>query len=312
MSGRLAPLAAGPGNGRDALRPPLVEASVDLPPEVAAVLGGPAPAPPERWIVEAPSLPWAIRGWGSGSPVLLLHGVTSSGGSWWRIGPALAAAGFTVVAPDMPGHGETPPPGVVGGGSFPVDIAARLVLELVETLGLPPAELAVAGHSWGAIVAAHLPTVGLGPRRLVLLDPPVRDAAWAETQAAGIHRPASREEAFAMAVERVGDSGADEIAVRADALLDLDPDTARAVFRSTPWDGALGALAGPGGPVAAGVHTRVIRGDPAAGGYTPDDVVPRYAALLGGRHVLTVAGGAHSFGRTHPRATLAALLETLR
>ena len=304
--------AAGPG-GPDRFPAPLVETEVVLPRGVDDVLGGPAPAPPERWLVEAPALPWTIQGWGNGRPVLLLHGVTSSGSSWWRIAPALAAAGYTAIAPDMPGHGETPAPASVSSsGRLPPDVVAGLVAELVDELGLPAAELSVAGHSWGAIVAASLPAAGLRLRRLVLLDPPVRDAAWAAEQAATLHRPAGREEALAMALERIPTGSVEDVGVRADALLQLDPGTARAVFRSTPWDGAVGALAGPMGPVAAGIPTWVIRGDPRAGAYLPDDALPRLAELVGPSHLLTVAGGEHSFTRGRPRATLAALLDAIR
>ncbi|MCU0482940.1 MAG: alpha/beta hydrolase [Chloroflexi bacterium] len=289
-----------------------MDATAALPTDVADVLGGPPPAPPERWLVEAPSLPWMVQGWGSGRPALLLHGVTSSAGSWWRIGPALAAAGCTAIAPDMPGHGETPPPPqVTAGEPFAFEAAARLVAELIEELALPAGELAVVGHSWGALVAARLPAAGVRPRRLVLLDPPLRDAAWARTQAEAVRRPASREEAFAMALERVTNGPPEELAARAEALLHLDPATARAVFLSGPWDGALAALADPAGPVAAGIATWVVRGDPAAGAYVPDEALPRYAELVGAARVLTVAGGEHSFTRSHPRAALAALLAAL-
>lgn len=289
------------------------DAAVVLPPDVDLVLAGPPPAPPERWHVEAPTLPWAVRGWGSGRPVLLLHGVTSSGGAWWRIGPALAAAGFAVIAPDLPGHGETPPPpGVASGDPFPFAAVARLVAELVEELRLPVPALAVVGHSWGAIVAANLPAVGIRPGRLVLLEPPVRDAAWAQTRADAVQRPSCREEALAMALESIPAGSADELGAKADALLHVDPATARSVFLSAPWDGALAALADPAGPVASGVATWMVRGDPAAGGFVPDDALPRYAALLGASRLRTVAGAEHSFTRTHPRSTLAALLDALR
>ena len=38
----------------------------------------------------------------------LLHGVTSSRSTWWRVGPALAAAGWDVTAVDLAGHGDGP------------------------------------------------------------------------------------------------------------------------------------------------------------------------------------------------------------
>jgi pimeloyl-ACP methyl ester carboxylesterase len=39
---------------------------------------------------------------------LLLHGLTSAGGTWWQVASALAAAGWSVTAPDLRGHGGSP------------------------------------------------------------------------------------------------------------------------------------------------------------------------------------------------------------
>jgi pimeloyl-ACP methyl ester carboxylesterase len=46
--------------------------------------------------------------WGSGTRhAVLLHGVTSSARSWWRVAPGIASLGYCVTAFDMPGHGES-------------------------------------------------------------------------------------------------------------------------------------------------------------------------------------------------------------
>ncbi len=48
----------------------------------------------------------SVATWGDGPRrVLLLHGLSSNAQSWWRLGPDLAARGFTVVAPNLRGHG---------------------------------------------------------------------------------------------------------------------------------------------------------------------------------------------------------------
>ena len=72
--------------------------------------------------VDVDGLRWAVRVAGSGPALLLLHGFTGSGRSWdgWltdaeigpaasEIGPAAAAigAGFSMIAPDLPGHAGT-------------------------------------------------------------------------------------------------------------------------------------------------------------------------------------------------------------
>jgi pimeloyl-ACP methyl ester carboxylesterase len=40
--------------------------------------------------------------------VVLLHGMMSTAATWWRVGPDLAARGWTVDALDLPGHGGSP------------------------------------------------------------------------------------------------------------------------------------------------------------------------------------------------------------
>lgn len=85
----------------------LVAGAEDLPPLVARALASPQPGEPDN--VDAAGRRWPLLAWGSSSdpPLLLVHGVNSNARIWWRIGPALAAAGHRVVAIDMPGHGHT-------------------------------------------------------------------------------------------------------------------------------------------------------------------------------------------------------------
>jgi pimeloyl-ACP methyl ester carboxylesterase len=109
---------------------------------------------------EAGAVHRALRG----PLAVLVHGVTSSSRTWWRVGPALAARGYRVLAVDLRGHGASPR--AVAGLSV-ADLAAD-VAETVEE----PVDLLV-GHSLGALVALEL--VGRRPRlarRLVVEDPP--------------------------------------------------------------------------------------------------------------------------------------------
>ena len=45
---------------------------------------------------------------GSGPPLVLLHALGESSYSWTRVLPALAT-GHTVIAPDLPGFGDSEP-----------------------------------------------------------------------------------------------------------------------------------------------------------------------------------------------------------
>jgi pimeloyl-ACP methyl ester carboxylesterase len=88
--------------------------------------------------------------------VVLLHGFPELAYSWRKVMPALAAAGFHVLAPDQRGYGRT-------SGSddrYDGDLASFHLLKLVEdTLGMLAAlrvrrVAAVVGHDFGSPVAA--------------------------------------------------------------------------------------------------------------------------------------------------------------
>src|SRR5512132_1788955 len=77
----------------------------------------------------------ATRTWGEdgGRPLaLLVHGITSSSRSWWRLGPALAERGYAVLAVDLRGHGGSPPS---GHGLGPADLATDVVETVAAHLG---------------------------------------------------------------------------------------------------------------------------------------------------------------------------------
>ena len=84
---------------------------LELPAAVAAVIDARPDAvdPGERKVTPAAGFPFSALAWGdpTARPTVLIHGVTASARIWWRVGPALAATGRRVVAPDLPGHGRT-------------------------------------------------------------------------------------------------------------------------------------------------------------------------------------------------------------
>lgn len=87
-----------------------------------------------------------VHRFGSGTPsVLLLHGLSSAGAVWWRIGAALEASGYAAVAPDLRGHGASARP-----SNYPLDAYAQDVLETCPG----PWDLVV-GHSLGGAVAVR-------------------------------------------------------------------------------------------------------------------------------------------------------------
>src|SRR5215211_5147986 len=92
-----------------------------------------------------------------GAPlVVLLHGFPELAYSWRKVMPALAAAGYYVIAPDQRGYGRTLgwDPDYDGDlGSFRILNLVRDTLGLISALGYRAAE-AVVGHDFGSSVAA--------------------------------------------------------------------------------------------------------------------------------------------------------------
>jgi epoxide hydrolase 4 len=86
---------------------------------------------------------------GQGPLVVLLHGFPEYWYSWRHQIPALAEAGFRVVAPDLRGYGGSDRPR--DWRDYRIEALAGDVAGLIEALGEPRAH--VVGHDWGAVVA---------------------------------------------------------------------------------------------------------------------------------------------------------------
>ena len=91
----------------------------------------------------------AYRSAGSGPVIVLIHGITSTSATWERVMPYLATR-FTVVAPDLIGHGESAKPR----GDYSLGAYASGVRDLLGALGHERAT--VVGHSLGGGVAMQL------------------------------------------------------------------------------------------------------------------------------------------------------------
>ena len=82
----------------------------------------------------------ALTTWGSGEPLVLLHGFTGAGSTFDHLREALAAR-FAVTAPDLPGHGS----------SSPATSWDDALIEL--RTALPARSFFLAGYSMGARLA---------------------------------------------------------------------------------------------------------------------------------------------------------------
>ncbi len=86
---------------------------------------------------------------GKGPLVILVHGFPESWYSWRHQIPALAAAGYHVVAPDMRGYGKSDKPGPVE--DYDIKHLTGDLVAIVDAMGEKTATLV--GHDWGAVVS---------------------------------------------------------------------------------------------------------------------------------------------------------------
>jgi pimeloyl-ACP methyl ester carboxylesterase len=286
-----------------------IDPAGNLPAAVLSILEDPPAS--SAGVVAADGIPFFVRSWGDAEapPLLLVHGITASSRIWWRVGPALGVAlGRHVLAPDQAGHGRT--------GHWAGKVAFRdnagSIAGLVRAAGIGRPDLAVVGHSWGAMTAAWLPSVGLVPEVTVLLDPPAMPLA---VMSSMLDDPVERAyDDLAEAIAAVGRLHPTwpygDIEGKAEALTQLDEAAVRAVLTENgDWDAGLEALDDPASRDAC---IRVVRGEPAFGGLVPDDVARRFVDRLGPANVTTIARGTHSPTRQQVVPALQALIAALR
>lgn len=124
------------------------ERDVQLAPEVPAVptwpAGGEPLGPYEE--VELHGHRVQFQAAGSGPLLILLHGITSTSEAWREVMPRLAER-YTVVAPDMMGHGRSAKPR----GDYSLGAYAAGVRDLLAVLGFERGT--VVGHSLGGGIA---------------------------------------------------------------------------------------------------------------------------------------------------------------
>ena len=89
---------------------------------------------------------------------LLIHGLSSSGATWWRVREQLESEGWEVTTPDLRGHGTAE------------RAESYAITDYVSDLPSGPWDLVI-GHSLGGAIAAVAATSPGFAVRVVLLDP---------------------------------------------------------------------------------------------------------------------------------------------
>jgi len=116
--------------------------------------------------IELSSVNWTRLG--TGSPVILVHGLAASLHDWDALMPALAESGYSGYALDLLGHGESPKP---ESRTYHIDWLFSHLCKWIEALALDQAPVII-GHSLGGYLA--LEYANLFPektRALVLASP---------------------------------------------------------------------------------------------------------------------------------------------
>lgn len=115
--------------------------------------------------VHAAGLRWHVQRMGQGPELLLVHGTGAATHSWRGFAPLLARH-FTILAPDLPGHGFTDP---LPGHRLSLPGMAQALGGLLAKLEFAPT-IAV-GHSAGAAILARMSIDRLiEPQTLVSLN----------------------------------------------------------------------------------------------------------------------------------------------
>ncbi len=89
---------------------------------------------------------------GQGDPVLFLHGLGASAISW-RLTLVELGQHFMVIAPDLPGCGESDKPEI----DYTISFFADIMLKFVDALGIQ--KISVIGHSYGGGVTMYMYTL---------------------------------------------------------------------------------------------------------------------------------------------------------
>jgi pimeloyl-ACP methyl ester carboxylesterase len=104
-------------------------------------------APPfEAWEMELHGHRVMYRMAGNGPPVVLIHGMVNSSRHWEAVARQLASD-YTVIAPDLIGHGDSATPR----GDYSLGAHAAAIRDLLAVIGIDRAT--IVGHSLGGGVA---------------------------------------------------------------------------------------------------------------------------------------------------------------
>lgn len=245
---------------------------------------------------------------GQNAPLVLLHGFAQSGASWHEVRDLLPA-GRAIVAPELPGHGQT----ALSLGEPSPELARATIVAAIEAVGGP---VVVWGYSQGARAAFDL----------VLEHPELVCALIIESGAPGIEDPVARAERrsrdYALStrieagtieefvstwelVPALGEQSSEVIEKQRPIRLSHDPEALAAALRGMGqsayepmWD-RLGEISVP---------TLLVTGasDPTYGAHAE-----RIAEAIPDAAHVTISGAGHAAHISQPESTVATVSDFL-
>lgn len=238
----------------------------------------------------------------TGSPLVMLHGITN----WWKsfesVMPELGSR-WTVYALDLRGHGQS---GHVADGYRWSEFAKDSVAFLRSCLAEPAI---LVGHSMGANIAIEVAASAPEAVKALVLEEPVLYAHRGERQEALLFFPflqgyeriarggGSADELLTALAELHNEPNAEALRGKANSLSLMDPDALKMMFDGTATndydtDAYLQRIKSP---------TLLLRGEPALSSAISDDDAARASAQLSNVTVTSVPGVGHWIQRERPQ-----------
>jgi len=232
--------------------------------------------------------------WGDASSArraLLLHGLSSSGATWWRVAETLVADGWFVTAVDLRGHGTAPTADSYAVADYATDLPGTgwdLVI----------------GHSLGGAISVVAALEAGFTKRLILLDPAlvVPDAEWQSVRDQQLSELTITADDLRSSATPWGEK---DIAIKIDAVNHATAAMIEGTLDDNhPWS-VLELL-----PRVA-VPTLILTGDPAVYTMLPPETAKAAVAANPLLEYRVIPGAGHSPHREQPEATLAAIHDWL-
>ena len=233
--------------------------------------------------------------WGEGDrSLLLVHGLASNARGWWRVGPALAEAGFHVFAPDLRGHGDSPK-----ADHYRVDRYAADLLALRERW-----DVVVAHSLGGAAATSALKQQPDWTERVVLMDPfliILEEAVAIEW----LMEDFAEEPTLERLAERNPTWNPEDTRIKVEALVESGPEVVKATITDNPGFNLVAAV------VEIQIPTLLVGADPDMLPLVPPMLGESLAGMNPNIEFHTIVGGSHSMHRDEYDALMGHLLRFL-